>query len=154
VGAASYIDRMNMIIRLCLVALVGLSSLPARADDAPFAPIPANDVVLADFLYQKRVVAIFADNPNDPNFVRQMALIMTNTEDLEDRDVVVVFDTAPAEPSDLRKTLRPRGFSLVIVDKDGKIAIRKPLPWDTREISRAIDKFQSRRDEVLLQNAG
>ena len=37
-------------------------------------------------------------------------------------------------------------------DKDGKIALRKPLPWDTREISRTIDKFPSRRDEVLLES--
>ena len=99
------------------------------------------------------VVAIFADNPLDPNFLRQLALVAVNAADLADRDVIVVFDATLDPVSELRKRLRPRGFSLVILDKDGSIALRKPLPWDTREISRVIDKFPSRRDEVLLENA-
>lgn len=123
------------------------------AEEAPFAPVPASEVVLADLLYQKRIVAIFADDPLDPNFLRQMALVAINSADLVERDVIVVFDADPAAATALRTKLRPRGFALVILDKDGKVALRKPLPWDTREISRAIDKFPSRRDEVLLQGA-
>ena len=140
-------------VKLILVALIGLTSVVARAQEAPLVPVPASDVVLADLLYQKRIVAIFADNPLDPNFLRQLALVAVNAADLADRDVIVVFDATLDPVSELRKRLRPRGFSLVILDKDGSIALRKPLPWDTREISRVIDKFPSRRDEVLLENA-
>lgn len=144
---------MSRSVRLFLVVLLGVAGLSALAEEAPFAPVPASEVVLADLLYQKRIVAIFADDPLDPNFLRQMALVAVNTADLVERDVIVVFDTDPAAASALRTKLRPRGFALVILDKDGKVALRKPLPWDTREISRAIDKFPSRRDEVLLQGA-
>lgn len=144
---------MSRSVRLFLVVLLGVAGLSALAEEAPFAPVPASEVVLADLLYQKRIVAIFADDPLDPNFLRQMALVAINTADLVERDVIVVFDTDPAAASALRTKLRPRGFALVILDKDGKVALRKPLPWDTREISRAIDKFPSRRDEVLLQGA-
>ena len=144
---------MNTVGKLIFAALAGLSGIVAQADEAPFRPVPASEVVLADLLYQSRVVAIFADDPKDPNFLRQMALIAVNSADLAERDVIVVFDTDPAAASEVRVKLRPKGFALVIMDKDGKIALRKPLPWDTREISRAIDKFPSRRDEVLLQNA-
>lgn len=144
---------MSRSVRLFLVVLLGVAGLSALAEEAPFAPVPASEVVLADLLYQKRIVAIFADDPLDPNFLRQMALVAINTADLAERDVIVVFDTDPAAASALRIKLRPRGFALVILDKDGKVALRKPLPWDTREISRAIDKFPSRRDEVLLQGA-
>lgn len=139
--------------RLFLVILLGVTGLSVRADEAPFAPVPASEVVLADLLYQKRIVAIFADDPLDPNFQRQMDLVAINSADLVERDVIVVFDADPAGASALRTKLRPRGFALVILDKDGKVALRKPLPWDTREISRAIDKFPSRRDEVLLQGS-
>jgi Domain of unknown function (DUF4174) len=138
---------------LFLVVLLGVAGLSAMAEEAPFAPVPASEVVLADLLYQKRIVAIFADDPLDPNFLRQMALVAINSADLVERDVIVVFDADPAAATALRTKLRPRGFALVILDKDGKVALRKPLPWDTREISRAIDKFPSRRDEVLLQGA-
>jgi hypothetical protein len=134
------------------LALFGLLSAPLAAQEQDLAPVPASEVVLADLLYLKRLVVIFADSPNDPTYQRQLELLATNPGDLIDRDVLLVIDTAPETPSDLRKELRPRGFSLVILDKDGKVAIRKPLPWDTREISRAIDKFPSRRVEVLERN--
>jgi hypothetical protein len=75
-----------------------------------------------------------------------------DTADLVERDTIVVTDTDPATPTELRRTLRPRGFSLVILDKDGKTALRKPLPWHTREITRAIDKFPSRLIEVQERN--
>jgi hypothetical protein len=39
----------------------------------------------------------------------------------------------------------------VILDKDGEAKLRKPLPWSVREISRAIDKFPIRREELLEQ---
>ena len=140
---------MSRSVRLFLVVLLGVAGLSAMAEEAPFAPVPASEVVLADLLYQKRIVAIFADDPLDPNFLRQMALVAINSADLVERDVIVVFDADPAAATALRTKLRPRGFALVILDKDGKVALRKPLPWDTREISRAIDKFPIRREEML-----
>lgn len=147
---------MNIVRKLCIAALTGLLSLAALAQEtapAPLLPpIPATDVVAEDHLYLQRLVVVFADSPNDPAFIRQLELLTVNPGDLIDRDVILVTDSAPTPPSALRLKLRPRGFSLVIIDKDGKVAIRKPLPWDTREISRAIDKFPSRRDEVLERN--
>ncbi len=115
----------------------------------PFVPLPASEVVLADLLYLKRPVVVFADSPNDPNFIRQMEILARSGSDLEDRDVVVITDTDPANPSEARKKLRPRGFSLVIMDKDGKTTLRKPLPWDVREIGNAIDKFPTAMIEEL-----
>ena len=45
-------------------------------------------------------------------------------------------------------TLRPRGFGLVVMGKDGRVAQRKPTPWSVREISRAIDKLPLRQQEL------
>jgi hypothetical protein len=68
------------------------------------------------------------------------------------RDVILVTDTDPSSPSDLRQKLRPRGFSLVLMDKDWKPMIRKPLPWDGREIVNSIDKMPIARSEALERN--
>ncbi len=111
--------------------------------------VPAADVVLADLLYLKRPVVVFADSSNDPSFVRQMELLSRDPQGLADRDVLVITDTDPATPSALRVKLRPKGFSLVIMDKDGKTTLRKPLPWDVREIGNAIDKFPTALLEEL-----
>ena len=142
-----------------LHTLVFAALLPfaALAEDAPtnppaFGPTPAADAVLADQMFVKRPVVVFADSPNDPNFVRQMDLLSRDYAYLEERDVILVTDTDPAAQGEWRKKLRPRGFSLVIMDKDLRPVIRKPNPWTVREIVAAIDKLPLRRQEMLEQN--
>ena len=119
------------------------------AAETPFVPVPASEVVLADLLYLKRPVVVFANSTADPNFIRQMEILSSDPIGLDEQDVVVITDTDPANPSELRRKLRPSGFSLVIMDKDGKTTLRKPLPWAVREIRNAIDKFPTAMIEQL-----
>ena len=77
-----------------------------------------------------------------------MELLRDRPEALAERDVVVIVDTDPDGRSAVRTTLRPRGFMLAILGKDGQVALRKPSPWDVREITRTIDRMPLRRQEV------
>jgi len=106
------------------------------------------DVTLAELQWIARPLVVFADTPNDPRFVRQMDLLLSRMDDLAERDVIVLTDTDPEAMSDLRTRLRPRGFMLTLLAKDGTVAFRKPQPWDVREISRSIDKMPLREQEV------
>ncbi len=106
---------------------------------------------LSEYLWLKRPLVIFADTPNNPHFKRQLELLEEDPQALTDRDVVIITDTTPQPLSPLREKLRPRGFSLVLLGKDGKVKLRKPRPWTVREISRAIDKFPLRIDELRAQ---
>lgn len=143
------------------VILAALLAAPALAENgvaeegaalvAPFdpaTPLSAADVKLADFLWIARPVVVFADNPADPSYIKQMENIAARTGELAERDVVVIIDTDPAAASDLRLKLRPRGFMLALIGKDGQIELRKPAPWDVRELSRAIDKMPLRQQEM------
>ena len=148
---------MQRIARRSFLAVLALAlpalSLPAWADEAPaFAPVPASEVVEAELLYIRRPVIIFADSPADPAFIRQMELVARYYPQFDARDVILITDTNPGNPSALRKKLRPRGFSLVLMDKDWKPSIRKPLPWDGREIVNSIDKMPIARTEALERN--
>ncbi|MFQ6547820.1 DUF4174 domain-containing protein [Aestuariibius sp. 2305UL40-4] len=127
------------------VALTAVDSW--RAD--PTVVFDATDVNLEDFLWVARPIVVFADTPNDPRFQRQVELLVSRMEDLVERDVVVLTDTDPEAFSQLREQLRPRGFMLVIVGKDGGVKLRKPAPWDVREISRSIDKMPLREQEII-----
>ncbi|WP_136634617.1 DUF4174 domain-containing protein [Pseudooceanicola onchidii] len=148
-------------MRKLLTSLLLLLAAPLAAQDAGAATTPAPaaeatdgvflDVApeaLEDLRWVKRVVAVFADSPNDPNFRRQMEALRADPGPLAFRDVVVVTDTDPAAETALRQTFRPRGFMMVLVGKDGQIKLRKPQPWDVREISRAIDKTPLRQQEL------
>jgi hypothetical protein len=151
-------------MRKFLTCLLLLGSAPLAAQEAVSAPeATAEDAVetaaeqvflteapetIDELTWLKRIVAVFADSPNDPNFRRQMDALAADPEALAFRDVVVLTDMDPAANSTLRQTFRPRGFMMVLVGKDGQIKLRKPLPWDVREISRAIDKTPLRQQEL------
>ena len=138
---------------LIAVAL-GLAAPVAAAEDPGFAPRDAASVTLSDFLWQKRPVVVFADTPADPAFREQMQLLESRWPELAERDVVVITDTDPKAATPVRQTLRPRGFALVLIGKDGTIALRKPSPWDVRELMRAIDRMPMRREEIRAQRLG
>lgn len=126
----------------------------AKADETAVDPaaglviLEARDVKLEDFLWIARPLVIFADTPRDPRFILQMERIEARPEDLIERDVVVIIDTDPAAKSAVRQKLRPNGFTFVLIDKDGTIILRKPQPWSTRELARAIDKTPLRQEEL------
>ncbi|TGD64757.1 DUF4174 domain-containing protein [Tabrizicola sp. WMC-M-20] len=123
-----------------------------KAVVVPYGPRDAADVVFDDLMYKQRPVVVFGDGPDDPNFLRQMELLQRDLPALEQRDVALIIDTDPEARGEWRMRLRPRGFSLVLMDKDLRPVIRKPLPWEVREIVAAIDKFPLRRQEMLERN--
>lgn len=123
-----------------VAALVALTALAHT--------LPASANPLEEYLWVKRPIVVFADTPEDPRFIRQMELFDEDPEALLERDIVVLTDTDASVLSDLRKTLRPRGFQLTVIGKDGEVKLRKPGPWTVRELSRSIDKMPLRQQEI------
>lgn len=125
------------------------TSDPVAAESAGVLQIlDATEVDPSQYMWQARPAVIFADSAQDPAFVEQLRLIRRDPGQLLVRDVVVIVDNDPAARSVWRRNLRPEGFSLVLLDKDGQVKQRKPVPWSVREIIRAIDKFPLRRQEM------
>ncbi|MFD1795877.1 DUF4174 domain-containing protein [Paracoccus aurantiacus] len=121
---------------------------PAAVSDSTLHIVEATEVTPDSLLWQARPVVVFADTAADPAFLTQIRSLQGLPAPLIERDVIVITDTDPAAASEWRRNLHPRGFSLVIIDKDGQVKQRKPVPWSVREISRAIDKFPLRREEI------
>lgn len=141
---------MKTVLSLVLTVFIATSAFAQDSDDttASASILSADTVDLKDFLWIKRPLVIFADTPADPRYIEQMGYITERLDVLTSLDVVVITDTDPAAGSDLRKALRPRGFGLVLLGKDGVIYLRKPAPWHVREIIRTIDKLPMRQQEL------
>ena len=114
----------------------------------PTTVFSAADITLSDFKWQARPVVVFADSDANPAFQEQLTLLAEGSDALVERDVIVIVDTDPDARSDLRRKLRPRGFMLTLIGKDGGVNLRKPFPWDARELSRSIDKMPLRQQEI------
>ena len=106
------------------------------------------DTDLSSYRWTHRPIVVFANSPEDVNYTRQIKMLESGLNQLLVRDVVVLTDTNPSEVSLLRELLRPRGFALLLIGKDGQVKLRKPFPWSVRELSRAIDKMPMRRQEL------
>ncbi|MGR3759815.1 DUF4174 domain-containing protein [Roseobacteraceae bacterium NS-SX3] len=141
---------MRPILTFVLACFLPLAAAADETGDdgAPALIQPGYTVSLSDFLWKNRAVVVFADSAEDPRFQEQVERLIQGTDALLERDVVVLTDTDPGAKSDLRRKLRPRGFMLVLVGKDGGVKLRKPHPWTVRELTRTIDKFPSRLREV------
>jgi len=123
----------------------------------PFLSLAENNVIfvevtkdtdLSSYRWTHRPIVVFANSPEDVNYTRQIKMLESGLNQLLVRDVVVLTDTNPSEVSPLRELLRPRGFALLLIGKDGQVKLRKPFPWSVRELSRAIDKMPMRRQEL------
>ncbi|MGC1494470.1 MAG: DUF4174 domain-containing protein [Sulfitobacter sp.] len=139
--------------RFILFVFAGLFAATAQAQ-SDATPATTELFVTADmenlnqFQWRKRPVIVFADSAEDPAFIEQLELLNARQDELLERDVIVLTDTDPAARSPIRLKMRPRGFMLVLVGKDGGVKLRKPFPWDVREITRSIDKMPMRQREI------
>lgn len=141
---------MKRLLSLVMAGFFGAGAVAAQTDAPADVPVFLTPDVtdLSQFVWENRPIIVFADSPNDPNFGLQMEYLENRAADLAERDVVVLTDTDPAAMSPLRQKLRPRGFMLVLIGKDGGVKLRKPFPWDVRELSRTIDKMPMRQREI------
>ncbi|MEL6571560.1 MAG: DUF4174 domain-containing protein [Pseudomonadota bacterium] len=141
--------KLALLAALAAIPTAGSAETAIAAwQEDPTRVFATEEVVLDDLQWQLRALVVFGRGDNDPLFLEQMDLIAARADDLAVRDVIVVTDTDPDTLSELRKTLRPRSFMLALIGKDGRVAFRKPAPWDVREISRSIDKMPLRQQEI------
>ena len=106
------------------------------------------DTNLKIYEWTHRPIVIFANSDRDPNFISQMEFLSKDIRALQERDIIVLMDTDHNFSSSLRKKLRPHGFAFILIGKDGQVKLRKPSPWNIREIARVIDKMPIRQQEI------
>jgi hypothetical protein len=131
-------------VQMPVVAVQAQEMPTAAAAEADVVPEPDLDALL----WVARPLVVFADTPNDPRYGQQMRMLESGMDVLEDRRVIVLTDTDPDANGPLRRTLRPRGFGLVLIDTDGTVVQRRPSPTSVRELSGTIDRLPSRREET------
>ena len=146
---------MKYVLPVVIAGLLGGSLAAAEGDVTPAEALFVEGDVedLSQFVWEKRPIIIFADSPADPNFGQQIEYLETRAQELLDRDVIVLTDTDPSGDSALRTKLRPRGFMLVLIGKDGGVKLRKPYPWDVRQLMRSIDSMPMRQREIRERRA-
>jgi len=113
------------VFAILLAATASFANETEVNDDAII--LKGAEINLDDFLWVNRPIVVLADSPDDPRFLEQLRLLEERLPDLKERDVVVITDTDPSQQTDLRQALRPRGFMLVLIGKDGGIKLLQAI---------------------------
>ena len=127
----------------------------------------ASDTIdLGGYQWKHRIVLVFAESDERPEFRGFMASWSREQEGVKDRDLVV-FETlikgtsrgpsgllTPAQADDLRKRFATAGepFEVVLIGKDGAVKLRSGST-STAQIFELIDNMPMRRDEMLEREA-
>ena len=141
-----YVNILGTFLVITVLLLVSFAKV-ADAEENYFVEVEKNTNIKG-FEWAQRPIVIFANSDKDPNFISQMEFLSQDIKALKERDIVVLVDTNPSVPSALRKKLRPHGFAFILIGKDGQVKLRKPSPWNIREIARVIDKMPIRQQEI------
>lgn len=140
--------RAFLAIIATMAIVVGGLSAQEAPDEAAVLEEADTPPTLEELRWVARPLVVFADSSVDPRFRQQIAELNSRAAELEERRVVVLSDTRPAERGPLRQELRPRGFGLVLIDTDGTVVQRRPSVTTAREILNLIDRLPSRRQET------
>ena len=141
-----YVNILGTFLVITALLLVSFAKV-ADTEENYFREVEKNTNIKG-FEWAQRPIVIFANSDKDPNFKSQMEFLSQDIKALKERDIIVLIDTNPSMPSLLRKKLRPHGFAFILIGKDGQVKLRKPSPWNTREIARVIDKMPIRQQEI------
>ena len=141
-----YVNILGTFLVITVLLLVSFAKV-ADTEENYFREVEKNSNIKG-FEWAQRPIVIFANSDKDPNFISQMEFLSQDIKALKERDIVVLVDTNPSVPSALRKKLRPHGFAFILIGKDGQVKLRKPSPWNIREIARVIDKMPIRQQEI------
>lgn len=141
-----YVNILGTFLVITALLLVSFAKV-ADTEENYFREVEKNTNIKG-FEWAQRPIVIFANSDKDPNFISQMEFLSQDIKALKERDIVVLVDTNPSLTSVLRKKLRPHGFAFILIGKDGQVKLRKPSPWNIREIARVIDKMPIRQQEI------
>ncbi|MEM7500203.1 MAG: DUF4174 domain-containing protein [Pseudomonadota bacterium] len=110
-------------------------------------PVPAQglDARLTAYRWEARPILIFA-TADDPRLAEQLSRFSEATAALLDRDNVVIVDTTG--DSAIANRFRPKGFTVILVGKDGGEKLRHTRVVAPAELNALIDTMPMRRSEM------
>lgn len=108
-------------------------------------PTTANPT-MKDYRWKNRVLLTFG-NPTSDKLRDQKAILATDPDGLEDRDLVIL---EPPQTNTLAKRYKvdPKNFTVILVGKDGGEKLRQQEPVTLDQLFGLIDQMPMRQREM------
>ena len=101
---------------------------------------------MKDYRWKNRVLLTFG-NPTSDKLRDQKAILATDPDGLEDRDLVIL---EPPQTNTLAKRYKvdPKNFTVILVGKDGGEKLRQQEPVTLDQLFGLIDQMPMRQREM------
>lgn len=128
--------------------LLILSNAAVAAESSLFHALSPDTADLNQYRWHNRPVVIFAPSEKDARYQQQIAMLKANPSGLAERDIIVLTDNAPNQSGQLRSQLKPKGFEVVLVGKDGGMKLRETTPISSEALLSTIDQMPMRKAKL------
>ena len=132
---------------IAILAFIGIASFyGAKAN--------ASDL-LSSLRWKKRVLVVSALNPDNLRLIRQRQIFADAQKPMTERDVILVEAVGNTDTAqEIRKTLSiaPGEFWVLLVGKDGHVALSSQTELSASHLSQVIDAMPMRRNEMRLKD--
>lgn len=132
---------------IAVLAFIGIASLfGVQANTAD---------ILSSLRWKKRVLVVSALRPDNPALMRQRQIFTDAQQAMAERDVVLVEAVGNTDTAqEIRKTLSiaPGEFWVLLVGKDGHVALSYQTELSASHLSQVIDAMPMRRNEMRLKD--
>jgi len=142
----SIIKSIKLALFFAGLSVLGLQAAETSSPMSVFSGLealqpemPSSD--LGSYAGHSTLIVIFADSLDDAEFTAQLDILRPHAEFLATRNVVLLTDTSPDANGPLRQALRPRGFSLLLINSVGTLAQRRGTVTDSQRLIRQIDQM-------------
>ena len=142
----SIIKPIKLALLFIGVSVLGLQAADTSSPTSAFTGLealqpdmPSSD--LNSYAGHATLIVIFADSLDDAEFTAQLDILRPHAIALAARNVVLLTDTSPSANGPLRQALRPRGFSLLLINSVGTLAQRRGTVTDSQRLIRQIDQM-------------
>ena len=142
----SIIKSINLGLFFAGLSVLGLQAAETSSPMSVFSglealqpEVPSSD--LRSYAGHSTLIVIFADSLDDAEFTAQLDILRPHAEFLSARNIVLLTDTSPDANGPLRQALRPRGFSLLLINSVGTLAQRRGTVTDSQRLIRQIGQM-------------
>lgn len=144
---SSHLHQQGLVVQAAMLSFL-LCNAALAADNSLFRPLAPDTADLNQYRWHNRPVVIFAPSAKDADYIQQIAILNHNQAELAERDIIVLSDTSPAAHGQLRSQLKPQGFAVVLVGKDGGMKLRDTTPLSAEVLLSTIDRMPMRKAET------
>ena len=109
------------------------------------------------FIWNKRVIILLADSPDNENFISQMNIFGSQENEMAERDLILISNHSQKIPIPERNLLYENyvlpgsNFTIVLLGKDGGVKLKRIEPVPADELYALIDSMPMRKRELKDQ---